>query len=308
MNKLLIVGSVAFDAIETPFGKTDKIIGGAGSYIALSSAFFGVNPNVISVVGYDFPKEYFDLLKSKGVNINGIKVEKKEKTMYWAGKYDTNMNNRETLVTELNSLGSFTPIVTEEYQNPEILMLGNLQPMVQKSVIDQLNKRPKLIIMDTMNFWMDTTPKELEQTIKMVDLLTINDEEARQLSGEYALTKAAKKILNMGLRYLIIKKGDNGALLFSKEGQKFFAPALPLDNVCDPTGAGDSFAGGLAGYIAKEGKTDWETIKAGVIAGSIMGSFCCERFGTENLTLINKEMFKIRANEFVEMTNYKINY
>lgn len=305
MNNLLIVGSVAFDAIETPFGKTDKIIGGAGPYIALSGAYFGVKTNLIGVVGYDFPQEYLNILKSKGIDIEGVKVDKTGKSMFWSGRYNKDMNQRQTLVTELNVFANFDPQVPKNYQNADVLMLGNIHPNIQMSVVNKLEKRPKFIVMDTMNFWMDSTPKELDKVIAMVDCLTINDEEARQLSGEYSLVNAAKKIIAKGLRYLIIKKGDNGALLFGADGKKFFAPALPMNTVCDPTGAGDSFAGGFCGYIAQKGKTDWQTVKAAVIAGSIMGSFCCERFGSENLQLINKQMFELRLKEFKDLTSFE---
>lgn len=305
MSNLLIVGSVAFDAIETPFGKTDKIIGGAASYISLAGAFFGVPTNVVAVVGGDFPQEYLDLLKSKGVDIEGIKIIKDGKSMFWSGRYNKNMNERETLVTELNVFADFDPQVPKNYQNADVLMLGNIHPEIQAKVLQRLERRPKFIVMDTMNFWMDTTPEQLNKTISMVDVLTINDEEARQLSGEFSLVNAAKKIISKGLRYLIIKKGDNGALLFSSEGKIFSAPALPMNNVCDPTGAGDSFAGGFCGYIAQKGKTDWETVKSAVIAGSVMGSFCCERFGSENLQLINKEMFNLRVKQFEDLTSFK---
>ncbi len=305
MNNLLIVGSVAFDAVETPFGKTDKIIGGAASYISLAGAFFGVTTNVVAVVGGDFPQEYLDILKSRGVNTEGIKIVKDGKSMFWSGRYNKNMNERETLVTELNVFADFDPQVPKKYQNADVLMLGNIHPDIQMKVLERLERRPKFIVMDTMNFWMDTTPTQLDKAISMVDVLTINDEEARQLSGEYSLVNAAKKIISKGLRYLIIKKGDNGALLFSNDGKMFFAPALPMNNVSDPTGAGDSFAGGFCGYITKKDKTDWETVKSAVIAGSVMGSFCCERFGSENLQLINKQMFDLRVKQFEELTSFK---
>lgn len=304
MNKLLIVGSMAFDAIETPFGKTDRIIGGAAPYIALASAFFKTFPAVVSVVGNDYPEQYLNDLKSKDINLSGVEILKNVKTMFWSGRYNKDMNQRETLVTELNALNDFKPVVPEDYRDADIVMLGNLQPQVQLSVISQMKKRPKLIIMDTMNFWMTNTPDELEEVINKVDVLTINDEEARLLSGEYSLVAAAEKIFKKGLRYLIIKKGDNGALLFSKQGKKFFAPALPMSSVCDPTGAGDSFAGGFAGYIASKAQTDFETVKSAVIAGSVMGSFACESFGTQNLFKIDQSMFKKRVEEFVELSKF----
>ncbi|MBQ3619487.1 MAG: hypothetical protein II939_15170 [Bacteroidales bacterium] len=305
MKKLAVAGSLAFDAIETPMGKTDKIIGGASPYIALAASYFKVDAGIISVVGGDFPDEYFEILHSKNVNTDGVIVEKKGKTMFWAGKYNKDMNQRTTLTTELNVFADFQPEVPQRYQDADVLMLGNITPSIQKAIIEKMSRRPKLIIMDTMNYWMNNTPDELDETISMVDVLTINDEEARQLSGEFVLPTAAKKILSRGLRYLIIKKGDNGALLFSKDGKMFFAPALPLENVCDPTGAGDSFAGGFSGYIAAKGKTDFETVKSAVVAGCIMGSFCCERFGTENLQLLTDEMVKKRAKEFEELTKFR---
>ena len=305
MNKLAIVGSLAFDAIETPSGKTDKIIGGASPYIALASSYFSVKPQIISVVGGDFPKEYFNLLSNKGIDTNGVEVRSNGKTMFWSGVYNKDMNQRTTLVTELNVFADFDPDVPESYKNPDVLMLGNITPSIQQAVIKKIGSRPKLIVMDTMNYWMNTTPDDLDATIRMVDVLTINDEEARQLSGEYSLVKAARKILGMGLMYLIIKKGDNGALLFARDGQVFFAPALPLENVADPTGAGDSFAGGFCGYMAAKGSTDFETAKAAVVAGSVMGSFCCEKFGTENLQNLGEQDIAQRVKLFEQMSSFK---
>ena len=305
MNKLAIVGSLAFDAIETPSGKTDKIIGGASPYIALASSYFGVKPQIISVVGGDFQKEYFSLLNSKGIDTSGVEVRPDGKTMFWSGVYNKDMNQRTTLVTELNVFADFDPSVPESYKDPDVLMLGNITPAIQQSVIRKIGKRPSLIVMDTMNYWMNTTPDDLDATIRMVDVLTINDEEARQLSGEYSLVKAARKILSMGLLYLIIKKGDNGALLFARDGQVFFAPALPLETVADPTGAGDSFAGGFCGYMAAKGNTDFETAKAAVVAGSVMGSFCCEKFGTENLQALSEQTIAQRVKQFEAMSCFK---
>lgn len=304
MKKLAVAGSLAFDAIETPLGKTDKIIGGASPYIALAASYFKLDIGIVSVVGGDFPDEYFDILHGKDINTDGVEVVKDGKTMFWAGKYNQDMNQRTTLTTELNVFANFNPQVPIQYRDADVLMLGNITPSIQKAIIEKMKRRPKLIIMDTMNYWMDNTPDELEETIAKVDVLTINDEEARQLSGEYVLVNAAKKILAKGLRYLIIKKGDNGALLFAKDGKMFFAPALPMNNVCDPTGAGDSFAGGLAGYICAKGKTDFETMKSAVIAGSVMGSFCCERFGTENLQLITDAMVRRRVKDFEALTKF----
>jgi sugar/nucleoside kinase (ribokinase family) len=305
MNKLAIVGSLAFDAIETPAGKTDKIIGGASPYIALASSYFGVKPQIISVVGGDFQKEYFNLLNNNGIDTSGVEVRPDGKTMFWSGVYNKDMNQRTTLVTELNVFADFSPSVPDSYKNPDVLMLGNITPSIQQAVIQKIGNRPKLIVMDTMNYWMNTTPDDLDATIRMVDVLTINDEEARQLSGEYSLVKAARKILSMGLLYLIIKKGDNGAMLFARDGQIFFAPALPLENVADPTGAGDSFAGGFCGYMAAKGSTDFETAKAAVIAGSVMGSFCCEKFGTENLQSLSEQAIAQRIKQFEAMTCFK---
>jgi sugar/nucleoside kinase (ribokinase family) len=264
-----------------------------------------VKPQIISVVGGDFPKEYFNILNDRGVDTSGVDVRKDGKTMFWSGVYNKGLNQRTTLVTELNVFADFNPDVPASYKNPDVLMLGNITPSIQQAVIKNIGSRPRLIVMDTMNYWMDTTPDDLDATIRMVDVLTINDEEARQLSGEYSLVKAARKILGMGLLYLIIKKGDNGALLFGRDGQMFFAPALPLENVSDPTGAGDSFAGGFCGYIAAKGRTDFETAKAAVIAGSVMGSFCCEKFGTENLLSLSEQTVATRVKQFEEMCMFK---
>jgi len=302
---LTTVGSVAFDAIETPFGKTDKIIGGAGTYIALSSSYFMDKQNIVSVVGEDFPKSMLDKLESRGVDIQGLQVKKGEKTFFWSGKYHNDMNSRDTLVTELNVLENFDPIIPESYQDTEYLMLGNLSPQVQKTVLERLTKRPKLVAMDTMNFWMDIALDDLKETLKMVDVLTINDEEARQLSGEYSLVKAAKKIQSMGPKYLIIKKGEHGALLFYGE-KVFFAPALPLEEVFDPTGAGDSFAGGFMGYLASTNDLSFDNMKRAVIAGSAMASFCCEEFGTGKLEDLDKKEIEDRIYEFVNLTDFNM--
>lgn len=302
---LTTVGSVAFDAIETPFGKTDKIIGGAGTYIALSSSYFMDKQNIVSVVGEDFPKSMLDKLESRGVDTQGLQVKKGEKTFFWSGKYHNDMNSRDTLVTELNVLENFDPIIPESYQDTEYLMLGNLSPQVQKIVLERLTKRPKLVAMDTMNFWMDIALDDLKETLKMVDVLTINDEEARQLSGEYSLVKAAKKIQSMGPKYLIIKKGEHGALLFYGE-KVFFAPALPLEEVFDPTGAGDSFAGGFMGYLASTNDLSFDNMKRAVIAGSAMASFCCEEFGTGKLEDLDKKEIEDRIYEFVNLTDFNM--
>lgn len=300
---LVTVGSVAFDAIETPFGKTDKIIGGAGTYIAFSSSYFMEKQNIVSVVGEDFPQEMLDKLKDKGVNLEGLQIKKGEKTFFWSGKYSNDMNSRDTLVTELNVLEHFDPILPASYQGCDYLMLGNLSPEVQLSVINRLTERPKLIAMDTMNFWMDIAMDGLKKTLKEIDILIINDEEARQLSGEYSLVKAAKKIRQMGPKYLIIKKGEHGALLFH-EDKVFFAPALPLEEVFDPTGAGDTFAGGFMGYIASTDDYSFENMKRAIIAGSAMASFCVEKFGTEKLENLSKSEIEDRIQEFVQLTDF----
>jgi len=303
---LLTVGSVAFDAIETPYGKTDKIVGGAGTFIALASSYFEKNQNIISVVGDDFPKETLDDLNRRGIDTKGLQVKEGEKTFFWSGKYHNDMNSRDTLITELNVLENFDPLVPEEYQNSEYLMLGNLSPLVQSTVITRLNKRPKLIAMDTMNFWMDIAMGDLAKTISMVDLLIINDEEARQLSGEYSLVKAARLIRGMGPKILIIKKGEHGALLFVKD-EVFFAPALPLEEVFDPTGAGDTFAGGFMGHIASTGDLSFENLKRAVIYGSAMASFCVEKFGTERLLDLKSEEISSRIERFVRLADFDMN-
>ena len=302
---ILVVGTVAFDAIETPFGKTDKIVGGSATYICLSSSFFAKNLNLVSVVGEDFPFDAIQMLKNKSVDTDGLQIKKGEKTFFWSGKYHNDMNTRDTIDTQLNVLENFDPIVPEKYQESEFLMLGNLMPSVQKQVLSQMKKRPKLVVLDTMNFWMDLFMDDLKEALKEVDVLTINDEEARQLSGEYSLVKAAKLILAMGPKYLIIKKGEHGALLFNNE-EVFFAPALPLEDVFDPTGAGDSFAGGFIGYLAKTNDISFENMKRAVINGSAMASFCVEKFGTQKLTEITQEDVNARINEFVKLVKFDI--
>lgn len=302
---LLTVGSVAFDAIETPFGKTDKIIGGAGTYIALSSSFFMKEQRIVAVVGEDFPKEMLNQLEAKGVDLEGLQIKQGEKTFFWSGKYHNDMNTRDTLVTELNVLEHFDPIIPASYQGTEYLMLGNLSPQVQRSVIERLETRPKLISMDTMNFWMDIALDELKKTMAMVDVLIINDEEARQLSKEYSLVKAAKVIRDMGPKHLIIKKGEHGALLFHGD-HIFFAPALPLEDVFDPTGAGDTFAGGFMGYLASTDDTSFENMKRAIIAGSALASFCVEKFGTERLTEITKLELELRIDRFVNLAAFEM--
>lgn len=302
---LVVVGSVAFDAIETPFGKTDKIIGGAATYISLSSSYFNEKVNLVAVVGGDFPKSDIKMLQSHGVDTAGLQIKENEKSFFWAGKYHNDMNTRDTLVTELNVLGSFDPIIPDAYQNCEYLMLGNLAPSVQSTVIKRLNKRPKLIVMDTMNFWMDIAWNDLMETLSMVDVLSINDEEARQLSKEYSLVKAAKKIMAMGPKVLIIKKGEHGALLFGKD-QVFFAPALPLEEVFDPTGAGDTFAGGFIGYLASTGDISFDNMKRAIIYGSAMASFCVEKFGVERIVNLSKKDLDERVQEFVDLVQFEI--
>ena len=305
MNKLVIVGTVAFDAIETPFGKTDKILGGAATYIGLSSSFFNVDAAVVSVVGEDFPKEYLELLENRGVNIEGIEIVKGGKTFFWSGRYHNDMNSRDTLVTELNVLADFKPVVPQDYKNAEVVMLGNLHPLVQTGVLDQMTTTPKLVVLDTMNFWMDCALPELLDVIKRVDVITINDEEARQLSGEYSLVKAAAKIQTMGPKYVVIKKGEHGALIFHNE-HIFFAPALPLADVFDPTGAGDTFAGGFSGFIAQQGDISFNTMKTAIIQGSNLASFCVEKFGTERMVNLDKKEVNARLKQFKALTQFEI--
>jgi sugar/nucleoside kinase (ribokinase family) len=302
---LLVIGTVAFDAIETPFGKTDKILGGAATYISLAASYFTKDINLVSVVGGDFPEEHIHMLQKHHVNTDGLQILKDQKTFFWAGKYHNDMNSRDTITTELNVLETFNPVVPEAYQDCEFLMLGNLVPKVQQQVILQLKNRPKLIVLDTMNFWMDVAMDDLKETLKMVDVLTINDAEARQLSGEHSLVKAAKKILAMGPNYLIIKKGEHGALLFNKE-QVFFAPALPLEDVFDPTGAGDSFAGGFIGYLAQTKDISFENMKRAIIFGSATASFCVEKFGTEKLVGLKQSQLDERVQEFIDLVQFDI--
>ncbi|PCH77600.1 MAG: sugar kinase [Flavobacteriaceae bacterium] len=305
MSKLLVVGTVAFDAIETPFGKTDKILGGAATYIGLSASHFGVDSGIVSVVGGDFPADYLHMLNAKNVNTDGVEIVKEGKTFFWSGKYHNDMNTRDTLATELNVLEHFKPVVPENYKDSEIVMLGNLHPMVQSSVLDQMTVKPKLVVLDTMNFWMDIALDDLLNVIKRVDVITINDEEARQLSGEYSLVNAAKKIHEMGPKYVVIKKGEHGALLFD-HGKMFYAPALPLAEVFDPTGAGDTFAGGFAGYLAKTEDLSFDNLKNAVIYGSNLASFCVEKFGTERMQELTADEVKERLEQFKELTQYTI--
>lgn len=303
--QLLTVGSVAFDAIETPFGKSDKIVGGAGTYISLAASFFNRNQALVSVVGEDFPTDVLDGMVNRGIDIRGIQIPEGGKTFFWAGKYHNDMNSRDTLVTELNVLGSFDPVVPTEYRNAPFLMLGNLSPDVQRKVVEQMEVRPKLIAMDTMNFWMDIALDELHKTLKLVDLLIVNDEEARQLTGEYALKTAAKRIMDLGPRLVIIKKGEHGALLFSSE-EIFYAPALPLEEVFDPTGAGDTFAGGLMGYLSTQEDVTFESLKKAVIAGSALASFCVEKFGTQRLEELTKNELEERIKAFYTLSQFEL--
>jgi len=300
---LLSIGTVAFDALETPYGKTDKIIGGSCTYIALSAAFFLPKVNVVAVVGDDFPQEYMDTLTSRGINLDGLQIKKGEKSFFWAGKYHNNMNSRDTLVTELNVLADFKPEIPASYQDCEYLMLGNLTPQVQIEAIQGLNKRPKLVVMDTMNFWMDVAMDDLKRVLTMVDVLCINDEEARQLSEQYSLRTAAKMIMAMGPKTLIIKKGEHGALLFQAD-RMFYCPALPLEEVFDPTGAGDTFVGGFIGYLAKTDDISFENMRRAIVHGSAMASFCVEKFGTERLFEITEADLASRVNEFRELASF----
>jgi sugar/nucleoside kinase (ribokinase family) len=302
---ILIVGTVAFDAIETPFGKTDKIVGGAATYISLAASFFSNKLRLVSVVGDDFPKESIQMLKDHKVDTEGLQIKEGEKTFFWSGKYHNDMNSRDTVDTQLNVLETFDPILPESFKDSEFLMLGNLVPSVQQKVLDQMIKRPKLIVLDTMNFWMDNCMSDLKIALKNVDVLTINDEEVRQLSEEYSLVKAAKIIQKMGPKYLVIKKGEHGALLFGEE-KMFFAPALPLENVFDPTGAGDSFAGGFIGHLQKTGDISFENLKSAVIFGSVMASFCVEKFGTERLSELTDNEVSNRLKEFVKLSSFSV--
>ena len=305
MSKLLAVGTVAFDAIETPFGKTDKILGGSGTFVGLAASQFGVETGVVSVVGGDFHQEYLDMMNAKGINTDGVEIIKEGKTFFWSGKYHNDMNSRDTLITELNVLENFQPVVPENFKDADIVMLGNLHPLVQASVLEQMSKRPKLVVLDTMNFWMDISLNELHDVLKKVDVITINDEEARQLSGEYSLVNAAKKIHEMGPKYVVIKKGEHGALLFN-EGNMFFAPALPLAEVFDPTGAGDTFAGGFCGYLTKTQDVSFDNMKNAIIYGSNLASFCVEKFGTERMQELTEKEVKNRLQSFKDLTQFDI--
>ncbi len=302
---LLVVGTVAFDELITPFGESGKILGGSATYASLSAANFMDDINIVSIVGDDFPQKHLEDFRSRGISTDGIKIVEGGKTFFWKGKYRNDMNTRDTLDTQLNVLADFDPIVPEKFRDSEFLMLGNLTPAVQMKVLDQMNARPKIVVMDTMNFWMDNSWDELMQVLKKVDVLAVNDEEARQLSGEYSLVKAAQKIAKLGPKYLIIKKGEHGALLFG-ENQVFFAPALPLEEVFDPTGAGDTFAGGFIGYLAHSRDISFENMKRAVIYGSALASFCVEKFGTERIAQINKAEMQERVSEFIDLTQFEI--
>ncbi|MFZ4786239.1 MAG: PfkB family carbohydrate kinase [Flavobacteriales bacterium] len=298
---LIAVGTVAFDSIETPFDKRDKVIGGAATYITLAASHFVKNSGLVSVVGDDFPQDMLDEMNKRGIDLKGLQIKEGEKSFFWAGKYHYDLNSRDTLITDLNVLASFNPIIPDEYKNIDFLMLGNLAPAVQMQVIDQIPNRPKLVVLDTMNYWMDAAWDDLMKVIAKIDVLTINDEEARQLAKEYSLVKAARKILTMGPKYLIIKKGEHGALLFDAHNV-FFAPALPLEDVADPTGAGDTFAGGFIGYLAQSHNISFENMKRAVIVGSAMASFTCEKFGPERLLELTREEINARIEEFVSLT------
>ena len=302
---LVTVGTVAFDTIETPYGKADRIIGGAATYISLAAAYFTKDIQLVSVVGDDFPKSEMDYMKKKGIDLAGLDIKEGEKSFFWAGKYHDNMNKRDTLATELNVLANFNPKLPAHYKNAKFLMLGNLTPEVQMSVIKQMKKRPKLVVLDTMNFWMDVAMPSLKKVLKKVDVLTINDEEARQLSGEYSLVKAAKIIHKMGPQILVIKKGEHGALLFM-DGKMFYAPAMPLAEVFDPTGAGDTFAGGFIGYLSASGKINFENVKRAMIYGSAMASFCVEEFGITKLKGLKKSQINKRLKEFQKLSNFSL--
>lgn len=305
MNKLVVVGTVAFDAIETPFGKTDKILGGAATFIGLAASQFNVDSSIVSVVGGDFPNKYLNLLESRKIDISGLEIVKHGKTFFWRGLYHNDMNSRDTLSTELNVLADFNPKVPEGFKDSNVVMLGNLHPSIQLSVIDQMNTTSALIILDTMNFWMDNTMSELKKVLKKIDVITINDEEARQLSGEYSLVVAARKIQELGPKYVVIKKGEHGAFLFHDENV-FFAPALPLEEVFDPTGAGDTFAGGFAGYLAETQDFSFENMKNAIIYGSTLASFCVEKFGTERMVNLSKNEIQKRLLQFKSLTQFEI--
>ena len=304
MGKLVIVGTVAFDEIETPFGKTDKILGGAGTFIGLAASQFDVDSAIVSIVGDDLPQKYLDLLSDNGIDLEGLEIVQGGKTFYWKGKYHNDLNSRDTLITELNTLADFNPKVPDNYKDADVVMLGNLHPAVQLSVINQMSKRPKLIVLDTMNFWMDSALEDLKEVIKHIDVITINDEEARQLTEEYSLVRAAQEIHKMGPKFVVIKKGEHGALLFHNENV-FFAPALPLEEVFDPTGAGDTFAGGFMGYLSSQGEVTEDTMRRAMVYGTIMSSFNVEEFGTERVDRLTHEEINNRFAEFKRFTHFE---
>jgi len=302
---LISVGTMAFDAIETPFGKVDQIVGGSATYVAYAASNFVKPVQQISIVGNDFPAEEMEEMKKRGVQLEGVEIVPDKKSFFWSGRYHEDMNSRDTLITDLNVLADFNPKVPDSYQGTEFLMLGNLAPAIQISVISQMKKRPKLIVMDTMNFWMEIAMPDLKEVLKQVDMLMVNDAEARQLTGQFSLVKAAKAIMAMGPKYLIIKKGEHGALLFHQENV-FFAPALPLEEVFDPTGAGDTFAGGFIGHLAKTGDISFENMKRGIIVGSAMASFCVEKFGATRLKEISQQDINVRIAQFKELVSFEI--
>jgi sugar/nucleoside kinase (ribokinase family) len=302
---IITLGTMAFDAIETPFGKIDKVVGGSATYVAYAASHLTNPVRQISIVGNDFPEEEMNELKSRGVDLSGVEIVPDEKSFFWSGKYHLDMNSRDTLVTDLNVLANFNPKVPEQYQEAKYLMLGNLMPSLQLSVIEQLRTRPELVVLDTMNFWMETAMDDLKKVLQKVDVLLINDSEARQLSGEYSIVKSAKSILRMGPKFLIIKKGEHGALLFH-ENEVFFAPALPLEEVFDPTGAGDAFAGGFIGHIDHTKNISFENMKTAIIVGSAMASFCVEAFGPQRLKEISRKDIDLRLEEFVQLVNFDI--
>lgn len=303
--KLLVVGTVAFDAIETPFGKVDKIEGGAANYISVSASYFSKNIHLVSIIGNDFDQSYVDMLSDRGINVDGLKRVHDKASFFWSGKYHMDMNSRDTLATELNVLADFDPVVPEEARNADIVMLGNLTPQVQKKVLDQMAIRPKLVVMDTMDFWMNTQWDALMEVLPMVNVLTINDEEARQMSKEYSLVKAARKIMEMGPSTLVIKKGEHGALLFH-DNHVFFAPALPLEEVFDPTGAGDTFAGGFVGYLSRSQDFSYENMKNAIIYGSAMASYCVEKFGPTRLLQLDRRDIHERVKDFISLVAFDI--
>ncbi|HQV05640.1 MAG: PfkB family carbohydrate kinase [Chitinophagaceae bacterium] len=302
---LITVGTMAFDAIETPFGKIDKIVGGSGTYVAYAASHFVQPVQQISIIGNDFPKEEMEEMKKRGIQLDGVELVPDKKSFFWSGRYHEDMNKRDTLITDLNVLADFDPSIPDSYQGAEFLMLGNLAPKIQLNVIQELKKRPKLIVMDTMNFWMESAMAELKIVLKYVDMLMVNDAEARQLTGQFSLVKAAKSIMEMGPRYLIIKKGEHGALLFHGDNV-FFAPALPLEEVFDPTGAGDTFAGGFMGHLAHTGDISFENMKRAIIIGSAMASFCVEKFGPTKLKEITKDEIENRLQQFKDLVSFDI--